>query len=700
MTGIRARFFRYVAGLLVLIITGWMLTVQAARPKQAGIPSDWSHHHVVFSAPSTDAEAAAIMHDPRYWQQWNRDHLARTLNTGSVNLKNGDLLAASAGTQGDWSQNLGNGANAGPGVFPAKYSFQITTATCATDPQPDFVVFSTGLLGSAGQASIVAFDNLYAGCTGTVPQAYWAYDTGGVVLTSPVLSVDGTQIAFVQTSTLVPPGQGVLTLVKWAPSGTESVSAPLTLVPVANSAYRSCTAPCMTILRLRDGSGGFVDDRTSSVFPDYSHDSLWVGGAGGWLHKINGVFQGTPAEVRTGGLPVQVSNAAFTSSPVYDGVSNMVFLGDANGFLYRVTNASPPVVTATARVDFGVGVVAGPIVDSTRGRVYVFSSSDGTGGCTGGAPCTAVYSFRTNFGAGAAGTKRTVGNSVASPGTPSPLFGAGFDSAFLSTGIGGMYVCGNTGGAPTLYKIPVNGGTMGTVVTGPVLSGATTGCSPVTDISNPNAAGGATEWLFASAQGGGLGSNCGAAGCVMNFFSTPWTASHAYTVGQQVMDTHFQIQTCRTAGTSGVTNPAWSQTVGGSTTDGTAQWRNQGKVAAVYGSWQAGHAYTVRTEILDPNGNIQEVSTAGTSGASAPSWSTTIDALTNDGPVRWRNIGSIQTASISAAGGTGGIILDNVVGSGTMSGASQIYFSTQSNQTCGTSGTGGCAVQASQSGLN
>jgi hypothetical protein len=67
--------------------------------------------------------------------------------------------------------------------------------------------------------------------------------------------------------------------------------------------------------------------------------------------------------------------------------------------------------------------------------------------------------------------------------------------------------------------------------------------------------------------------------------------------------------------------------------------------------------------------------------------------------VRWRNTGLPATASLAAAGGTGGIIIDNIVGSGTLAGASQVYFSTRSNQVCGSTGTGGCAVQASQSAL-
>jgi hypothetical protein len=186
----------------------------------------------------------------------------------------------------------------------------------------------------------------------------------------------------------------------------------------------------------------------------------------------------------------------------------------------------------------------------------------------------------------------------------------------------------------------------------------------------------------------------------MNFENTPWLPSHGYTVGQQVLDTHFQVQTCRTAGTSRTTTPGWSTTVGASTGDNTVRWLNQGPQAAAHGAWQASHAYALATSIIDSNGNIQVVTTAGTSKAGAhPPWATTINSLTADNNVRWRNTGLPATASLAAAGGTGGIIIDNIVGSGTLAGASQVYFSTQSNQVCGSTGTGGCAVQASQSAL-
>lgn len=705
MKGIGARSLGYGAGLLTLVAVGWVLTGRAASPRQQGLPTDWSHRHVIFSQPSTDAQAAAVMHDPRYWQQWNREHFARSLNVDRVGLSNRGQFATAGTSHGDWSQNLGNGANAGAGVYPAKYSFKITSATCAgiVGVGPDYVVFTTGLLGTSGQASIVAFDNLYSGCTGIVPTVYWAFNTGGQVLTSPTISGDGTQVAFVQTTG----GIADLVLLKWAPGGT--VSGPVTLVGVANAAYSNCTAPCMTTVRLRDSSSVPTDDTTSSVFPDYTHDVIWVGGARGWLHKITGVFRGTPAEVNTGGFPVQVRNTTFTSSPIYDFSSNNVFIGDASGFLYRVTNTSPPVVTASRQLDFGTGLIAAPAVDSTASKIYVFSSSDGTTNCPGATPCAAVFQLATNFGAGATGPEIAVGVSQVAPPNPNPMFEGGFDSTYLASvnATGNVYVCGNTGGVPTLYRIPINAGTMAAAVPGPVLSSAGTGCSPVTDFSNPNAAGGTTEWIFAGVQASGLGNSCGAGGCLTNFVNTPWLPSHLYAVGQQVLDTHFQIQTVRAAGTSRTVAqgpPAWSVIVGGSTTDATTlRWVNQGPQLAFHTTtWLPSHAYSLGNTLIDPNGNVQVVTTAGTSRTVAqghPNWQAAINALTGDATVRWRNTGKPATASLAAAGGTGGIIIDNIVGSGTLVGASQVYFSTQSNQVCGSTGTGGCAVQASQSAL-
>ena len=197
-----------------------------------------------------------------------------------------------------------------------------------------------------------------------------------------------------------------------------------------------------------------------------------------------------------------------------------------------MTTANPPVVTKSGQLDHATGIVSGPVVDSTAGKVYVFSSSDGTTACTGAVPCSAVYMLATNFASGNAGTKGIVGSSRVAP-LPNPMYIGGFDSTYRASvnATGNLYVCGNTGGAPTIYQVPITAGVIGTDITGGPLSGSTTKCSPVTDVSNPNSAGGISELIYASVQTNGLGNNCagGGTGCMMNFLVQPWLPSHAYT---------------------------------------------------------------------------------------------------------------------------------------------------------------------------
>lgn len=706
--GSGARFVGFAAGVLALVAVGWILTGRAASPEQQGFPTDWSHHHVIFSRPANARAAARIERNPRYWQQFARRNIARVLSDNGNTPIDASAFARSkaagrtpARMHRDWAESMGSGASVGAGNFPAKYTFQTTTANCGNATSPDFTVYSTGLTGSSNQASIIAYDNLYSGCTGTVPTTYWAYNTGGQILTSPAFSMDGTQVAFVQTNVGL---LGTVVLLKWAPS-TGTLTSPVSPTLVANSAYRSCTAPCMTQIILRNRLGTGVDDRTSSAFPDYSTDSLYIGSTSGWLHKVSGAFLGlNPTEVTTGGFPVQVNpgNPNTLSSPVFDDVSGNIFVGDGGGFLYRVSASTGAVVTS-AQLDHGAGIAAGPFLDSNVGVVYVFASSDGTASCVGSTPCSAVYALSTTFAANAIGTKVMVG-SAGTALTPNVLYGGDFDSTYQNStnATGNLYVCGNTGGPPVLYQVPIANGVPGTAVAGPVLANSTTGCSTITDVYNPNTTGAPTEWIFASVQTTGLGTNCASLGCLFGLKVTPRLASHAYSVGDVVVDSNFQVQVVSGAGTSGAATPVWSTTVTGSTTDGTVKWFNQGTYDATTGLWVANTSYVVGNHVIDSNGNVEQCTKSGTSNATPPSWATGANGNTaeiGNGP-HWVNLGTAGIANAFSAGGASGIIIDNTVASGTLAGASQIYFSTLSNQNCATSGgTGGCAVQASQTAL-
>lgn len=72
--------------------------------------------------------------------------------------------------------------------------------------------------------------------------------------------------------------------------------------------------------------------------------------------------------------------------------------------------------------------------------------------------------------------------------------------------------------------------------------------------------------------------------------------------------------------------------------------------------WAASHVYALNTSIIDSNGNIQQVTTAGTSGSSAPSWSSTVGNTTTDSGVTWtlRTLGgsgpALVTSNINSTG--------------------------------------------------
>jgi hypothetical protein len=683
--------------------------------------NDWSYHHVIFSKPATAALARRLEKDPRYRQQIRRQALtlprAEASRVLAPELRAHRYSSGSGGTQGlkrDWAQDMGSGATVGAGNYPAKFSFDLTTASCAND----FAVYNTGLLGSSGtggQPSILAYNNVYTACEGdglgTSPAVYWSYYTGGQIQTSPAFSFDGSQLAFVQTTG----GVASLVLLKWA-AGSGLLVAPVT--PASNSGYPSCAAPCMTSLPLVDASVA-ADDTQSSVFYDYGDDAAYVGDDSGFLHKFKPVFKAAPAEVTSGGWPVKVNSSTPTAltDPVYDSGTGNVFVEDVGGFLYLVSSTAG--VTQSGQLDFsfdadsGPGFVQGPIVDSSAGLVYAFVTSDGTGLCPGGVDCSGVYQFNiASFSTGDLGSEAVVGSSTLEPAPPNPIYIGAFDNQYENSAdppTGNLYVCGNTGANPILYRIPIAAGIFGTVVpiVAPTPSTDSPACSPVTDVSNPNTSIGTAEQVFFSVQDDGLPTLCGGIGCAVNFVDLPWQATTGYNVGQEILviraanNTPF-VEVAITAGNSGLTQPAWpASPVGATTTDNGITWLNQGAPTLTpLPTWQNLFTYhTLHTRIVDRNGNVEILRTVGTSGLLTPAWSTTAGGITHDGAtLTWTNAGALPSAALTSTGGTSGFVIDNVVNPLTFAGASQVYFSTLQDQVC-VAGTGGCAVQASQAEL-
>jgi hypothetical protein len=365
--------------------------------------------------------------------------------------------------------------------------------------------------------------------------------------------------------------------------------------------------------------------------------------------------------------------------------------------LFAIVGTTGAVAGTSSSLGKGTGIVSGTLVDSSTGKVLVFLGNDGSSAC--GGPCSAVYQFAANFTSGT-GIKATVGF-----GGSLPLYSGTFDNAYYtsSDGSGSLFVCG--GGQftaePTIFRIPVSSGTMSaSSVAGPAIGLSNTACSPVAEVFNP--ASGGTDRIFASVPNGSDAAACSSGSCVNNLTIGAWQPSTSFSVGQQIINSANFWQVVATAGTSkSGSAPAWGTNCSNLTTDGTVIWVNAGFLTPVTPQgWQANTFFSVGSRILDSNSNIEcNLETGIHSGVIPPIWNTTIGGLTTEVTgLHWRNGGPLATHALHVAGGASGVVIDNVVGSGMLAGASQIYFSTLGTGGCGAGN--GCAVQASQSALN
>jgi hypothetical protein len=529
-------------GIALVGLAAVAIALQGQAPNSPGpfryrvpLPQDWSHRHLVYSRASALGQALQNQQRHRFWHQWFRRNVRVQLADGGGAFSpefdhRHHLDDAGEGLERDWGISLGAGATVGEGMSPAKFTFDINaTASCAND----FAVFNTSLTGNTS-LNIVGFNNLYAGAGGlcsTGPSVLFAYHTktdSGLsgTFTSPTLSFDGTQIAYTEGGVGL---TGVLHILRWKSGDGGTVGAPVlvTTSVTTGANYVTCKATatsCLLSLVFGNASGS----TSSEPFYDFETDNLYVGDDTGNLHKFSGVFFGAPAEVTTGGWPIAIHTGHVLTGAVVDNTSGNIFVNDVDGTLRYVREVGstvgicgagiPPCLGSTSvAVSGNTGSITdAPIVDSTQGRVFTFTSNN-TSASLGGAN---VVQADTALSA-ASVTRLDVG-----VGKKFNLHDGAFDDAYFSNvATGHLYVCANSGansgsssGAtvnnqPTLKRISFNSdGTMAVVDAGTLLlAAATTTCSPVTEILN-----GTTDWMFFSVQGGGSPLACAATGCVMS----------------------------------------------------------------------------------------------------------------------------------------------------------------------------------------
>ena len=180
----------------------------ATAPKHIGFPQDWSQSHLIFSRDALAKHPGLADREPRIrYQLAQRFRLLRIppwRHRRCRLSRNRDRVSTAIGMS-LWGENFRDG-------FPVKYSFADPTAP--PDCTNDYAAFglsapeTPGVGG--GNANLVGFNNLYSGTAptglcGTAPTPLFAYNittaTGGKITTSPILSLDGKKIGFVESVT-------------------------------------------------------------------------------------------------------------------------------------------------------------------------------------------------------------------------------------------------------------------------------------------------------------------------------------------------------------------------------------------------------------------------------------------------------------------------------------------------------------------
>ena len=421
----------------------------------------------------------------------------------------------------DWNETLIAGGQVQPNMYPAKFSFNIFTASCSAD----FVVYPTGVAGAAGAANIVAYNELYGtntptetGCgsaTVTVPSVYWAYNTGGMVTTSPIISEGGSQVAFIQSNLttqsvtgcsvgynfffqlidLVCTGGGLTSAdVGAVISGNPNIPAGDTIASVTNG-----TTATLTTAATATFSGATL---TLTAVPTNTASLVllkWAAGTGTLAAPDTLTAQTSATNYRNCTAPcfytVSLGANDTYSAPFYDYLSDdAIYVGDDSGRLHQITGVfygttiaetSPWPVTLNATYK-----TSSPVYDPASGNVFVgniatatnaalYAVGSGNAGTTSGSknatssglgdaivdgtlvdPNTEkVYAFVTTNSAGNNAVRQFAANFASGTGGSSVTTGTGGAGYYFYSGtFDNVYYSSATGTAGNLWVMGNTGG--------------------------------------------------------------------------------------------------------------------------------------------------------------------------------------------------------------------------------------------------
>jgi len=449
---------------------------------------DWTHDHMLYPRIGPMNRLIALQKDPRAIQHWQESYRKDYVRWRRREGHRGEHRNRSY-MHSDWNVFIGGSMD--NATYASKWTFD--TSAAVTGPSDtlsclsDFLVVpidatSAGGAG-VGQPNIIGLDNLYSGDLGVsgpglcdrnggVATAtddglsatqYFSYTVigaglDGTVATSPVTSMDGNLIAFVEVGT--GPGATIVGarfhVLAWAAHDGNNDTLGTRQDVLTNSVQIPGTVPFVTAAPVA-GSGTATDlalgsftDSFSSPYVEYSEDVAYVGDDAGEIFRIKNVF--CPAWAPCGGLAPSLDSTwgvggvlqvggtctGSVSGITVDGLSENVYAGCADGGLYGFTFTGQPLTGSPLMVGDGNatdgGIVDAPTLDLVNGWVYTETGScvstlTGcvTGGIGAGNPVL-VQANMSNLGT----------NSVATLGPGGETFNIhapAFNDAYFSSGV-------------------------------------------------------------------------------------------------------------------------------------------------------------------------------------------------------------------------------------------------------------------------
>jgi hypothetical protein len=359
---------------VAVVLAAGIVLVTAQAPGQGAmaprfpIVRDWSHRYLAYgNASFRAATLSQLQRDPRLAAAWVQRNVIGALASASAPGRQ-PWRRNSLTLKRDWAVSLGNVDTSTPVPkehFPAMWGASFTNPDCAND----FVVFGIRAGQATGQANIVAFNNLYlyTTCSAPVPQTMWAYYVGGggsdpdQVRTSPVLSLDGKEVAFVEDRDKGS-GGAYFHVLKWV-AGQGTIGSPAT-PGSGGSSVRSVKYSDSGNLR-------------SSPFVDYWNNVAFVGADDGKLYAIGPVFNATSNPAVLGFVEVG-SVGAHLTSPVMDPNENRIFISDGSSLhSYLVSYGTNSVTFSDPKTYLISGdaeaIQDAALVDVDRRRVFWFA---------------------------------------------------------------------------------------------------------------------------------------------------------------------------------------------------------------------------------------------------------------------------------------------------------------------------------------